>query len=247
MLKQTRAIMGMPITIEVVDREATTDDMKAVFDYFRYIDDNFSPFKAESEVTLINQGRIKPKDYSRDMHTILEIALKTKKESDGYFDIGEIGKMNPSGVVKGWAIKQASELLKKRGIKNFYIDAGGDIETSGINEEGKLWKIGIRNPYNKKENIKILQISNRGVATSGTYERGKHIINPKNGSSIDEIVSLTVIGPDICEADRYATAAFAMGNQGIKYIESLPGFEGYMVDNKAMATVTSHFDDYIIQ
>ncbi len=65
------------------------------------------------------------------------------------------------------------------------------------------------------EIVKVLAISDRGVATSGTYIRGQHIYNPVTGGLPDpEIVSITVIGPDIYEADCYATAAFAMGRKG---------------------------------
>jgi thiamine biosynthesis lipoprotein len=91
----------------------------------------------------------------------------------------------------------------------------------------------------------VLSIQGRGVATSGTYVRGQHIYNPKNGNQpVTGIVSLTVIGPDIFEADRFATAAFAMESVGIAFIEELEGFEGYMIDQKGMATYTSGFEEY---
>ncbi len=61
---------------------------------------------------------------------------------------------------------------------------------------------------------------------------------------LDDVKSLTVIGPDIYEADRFATAAFAMGRGGIDFIESLEGFEGYMIDASKTATFTSGFGRY---
>jgi thiamine biosynthesis lipoprotein len=86
-----------------------------------------------------------------------------------------------------------------------------------------------------------------GVATSGTYIRGQHIYNPHHPQkTIDDVVSLTVVGPDIYEADRFATAAFAMGREGIIYIEKLPGFEGYMIDTAGLATMTSGFENLVI-
>jgi thiamine biosynthesis lipoprotein len=60
-----------------------------------------------------------------------------------------------------------------------------------------------------------------------------------------DIVGLTVIGPNIYEADRFATAAFAMGREGIMFIENLAGFEGYMIDQHGQATFTSHFTRYV--
>ena len=94
--------------------------------------------------------------------------------------------------------------------------------------------------------VKVLSIRDCGIATSGTYVRGEHIYNPTDSDQpITGILSLTVIGPDIYEADRFATAAFAMGPAGINFIEQLPGFEGYMIDPGGMATYTSGFERYV--
>ena len=85
------------------------------------------------------------------------------------------------------------------------------------------------------------------MATSGTYVRGQHIYNPHEPTKlIQDIVSLSVIGPDILEADRFATAAFAMGEQGIYFIENLPGFEGYMVNAQGIATQTTGFGAFVL-
>jgi thiamine biosynthesis lipoprotein len=76
--------------------------------------------------------------------------------------------------------------------------------------------------------------------------RGAHIYNPRDAADqLDEIVSLTVIGPDVLEADRMATAAFAMGRLGVYFIEALPDFEAYMIDRSGQATMTTHFSDYV--
>jgi FAD:protein FMN transferase len=126
------------------------------------------------------------------------------------------------------------------------VDAGGDIEAIGKNDDGQDWRVGIRNPFNINEIVKVIAVSNCGVATSGTYIRGEHIYNPVTGAeTIDEIASLTVIGANIYEADRFATAAFAMGRDGIIFIEHLEGFEGYMIDKDGIATLTSGFARYV--
>ncbi|TIX91826.1 MAG: FAD:protein FMN transferase, partial [Mesorhizobium sp.] len=96
---------------------------------------------------------------------------------------------------------------------------------------GHDWSVGIRNPFNAQEIVKIVYPRGRGLATSGTYVRGHHIYNPHAiDSPIQDIVSLTVIGADVLEADRFATAAFAMGRDGILFIERTPGLEGYVID-----------------
>jgi thiamine biosynthesis lipoprotein len=92
----------------------------------------------------------------------------------------------------------------------------------------------------------MLSITGCGVATSGTYVRGEHIYNPKQAyAPAREIVSLTVIGPEIYTADCFATAAFAMGREGIQFIDQLEGYEGYMIDMDHQATFTSGFGRYV--
>ena len=238
-------MMGMPITVEIADNTATAAAIDSVFDYFKYIDEKFSTYKDTSEISHINQNVLQPVDYSDDMKTVFALSEETKKLTNGFFDIQHKGNYDTSGLVKGWAIHNAAQLLKDQGFKNFYVEAGGDIEVYGKNSEGKAWRVGIRNPFNREENVKVIFLGhNEGVATSGTYIRGQHVYNPKNDQPITDIVSLTVVGPDIYEADRFATAAFAMGKEGIMFIEGLKGFEGYMIDAKGVATLTSGFDTY---
>ncbi|OGC88463.1 thiamine biosynthesis protein [Candidatus Adlerbacteria bacterium RIFOXYC1_FULL_48_26] len=237
-MKDTRLIMGLPITVEIVDT-VSPEILEAVFSYFVSVDERFSPYKPESEVSRM------PEALSQDMKEVLELAEKTKEETNGYFDIRKPdGSIDPSGIVKGWAIKNAADLLQEKGVQNFFIDAGGDIQTGGTNAEGKEWSVGIRNPFNKAEIIKVIYPRGRGVATSGSYERGDHIYNPLTpDKALDEIVSITVIGPDVLEADRFATAAFAMGQKGVEFIESLAGFEAYSIDKNGIATMTSNFGE----
>ena len=246
-MKETRLLMGMPITVEVVDGKNATDAVNKTFDYFKYVDEKFSPFKKNSDIAKINRGELKDSDYTPDLKEVFILAEKTKEETSGYFDIiDNNGKFNPSGVVKGWAIYNAAELLKKLGFVNFCVEAGGDIQVSGKNDQENVWKIGIKNPFNKKEIIKVVYLGeNQGIATSGTYIRGQHIYNPKNRKEkLEEIVSISVVGPNIYEADRFATAAFAMQKEGINFMEKLQGFEGYMIDRNGIATMTSGFEKY---
>jgi thiamine biosynthesis lipoprotein len=245
-MKQTRLLMGMPITIEVVDATAPADICERVFAYFRSVDQIFSTYKPGSEISRINNREITIEQASQDMRTIFALAEQTRHETNGYFDIVRDGVYDPSGVVKGWAIEQAAQIMRLAGCRNFYIDAGGDIQAVGKNSQSRPWRVGIRNPFNLHQIVKVLAISNRGVATSGTSIRGRHIYNPKtDGPLVTDVVSLSVIGPNIYEADRFATAAFAMGEEGIRFIERLEGFEGYMIDRHGQATFTSGFTRYV--
>lgn len=237
----------MPITLEVVDATVTQGDLDAVFAYFVSVDERFSTYKDTSEISKINRGELSPVQYSEDMKTILTLCDQTKKDTQGYFDIWHGDLCDPSGLVKGWAIQHASDMLKAQGFRHFYVDAGGDIQVAG-NKNGRLWRVGIRNPFNRRENVKVLALTDRGIATSGTAIRGQHIYDPHHPDKpLADILSITVIGPNIYEADRFATAAFAMGKQGIQFIEELTGFEGYMIDIHARATYTSDFERYVFR
>lgn len=242
--------MGTPITIEIPDKEASQELFDEVFSYFIYVDNTFSTYKDTSEVTALNQGRIKKEDTSDDMKLVLNLSEETKRLTNGYFDIVTLqGIYDPSGLVKGWAIFNASQILKSHKVNNFYVEAGGDIQVSGKNTEGKIWAIGIQNPFTREKGIvKKVYLHDKGIATSGSYIRGQHIYNPVDKKdSIEDILSLTVIGPNIYEADRFATAAFSMGSKGIHFIESLADFEGYSIDTKGVATMTTGFSKYLTE
>ena len=239
--------MGMPVTLEIIDPNASIELLEAVFAYFETIDARFSTYKDSSEISRINRHELTLEDASADMKTVFEMADQLRLKTDGYFDIQHAGAYDPSGLVKGWAIFNAAEMIRQKGMTNFYVDAGGDIQAAGKNNQGQAWRVGIRNPFKLDEIVKVLSISGCGVATSGAYVRGAHIYNPKNLiEPITDIVSLTVIGPDVYDADCYATAAFAMGKEGINFIQGLVGFEGYMIDRNRRATFTSGFSRYVI-
>jgi thiamine biosynthesis lipoprotein len=246
-MRETRVIMGMPVNLRVLDTGVRQQDLEAVFAEFCAVDAQFSPFKPDSEISRFNRGEITEKNLSPRMCEIFSLCEKTRQETGGYFDISRPdGMIDPCGMVKGWAIKNAARQLVDMGYSNFCVAAGGDIQCHGVNDEGAGWTVGIRNPFSRDEIVKILQPKDCGVATSGNYIRGDHIYNPHTGRyGADNIVSLTVIGPDVLEADRYATAAFAMGREGIQFIERVPGLEAYEIDGFGTARMTRGLKKYL--
>ncbi len=238
-MKETRVIMTMPIVVDIVDAH-NADALNEVFAFLTEVEKRFSFFRDDSEVAALNRGE---SATSAELQEILIIAEKTKQETDGYFDIVRAdGRIDPSGITKGWAIKKAADIVRARGYHDFLIDAGGDIHTEGRSAEGEEWRIGIRNPFDFEQIVKVVVPRGRGVATSGSSMRGGHIYDPRaSHTAAHDVASITVIGPDILEADRFATAAFAMGKRGAAFIESLPGLEAYMIDTDGVATMTSSF------
>src|SRR5208337_229960 len=191
-MERTEVIMDMPITVSIspiFGSEAPVEVFKAVFAYFREIDEGFSPFKAGSEVSRMSRGELAPKDASPRMKEVLRICDETEAQTGGYFSAWYRGSFDPSGVVKGWAVREASRRLDELGFFDHCIEAGGDIEARGLNAEGRPWEIGIRNPFDPSTIIKVLRLSDRGIATSGTYIRGDHIYNPQTGRPVSDGVA----------------------------------------------------------
>jgi thiamine biosynthesis lipoprotein len=242
-MRETRMLMGMPITVDVVGAR-NEPILDAVFAYFEDVDRRFSTYRDDSEIQAVNRGCLVEAKYSDEMREVLALADQTKRETGGFFNIRKTdGSLDPSGIVKGWAICNAAKIIARNGALDYFIEAGGDIQSSGRNASGREWSVGIRDPFNTEQIIKVVYPRGRGVATSGTYIRGQHIYNPHiPDRPIIDIVSLTVIGPNVFEADRIATGAFAMGKAGIFFIEEIPGLEGYIVDSSGRATLTSGFD-----
>jgi thiamine biosynthesis lipoprotein len=244
MKQDTRIVMGMPVAVGILGNTARSADIDDVFDIFTAIDQRFSPFREDSEVSRLNRGEVE--ELSDEMQEILALAEATRRATHGYFNVRRPnGFLDPSGIVKGWSIGQAANALRNKGFAHFYVDAGGDIQCQGKNPNGEDWRVGIRNPFCRDEIVKVVYPRGAGVATSGTYQQGNHIYDPHTGAAVDEIVSLTVIGPDIVEADRFATAAFAMGRQGIAFIEDMEGFEGYEIDRRGTARMTTGLKAYL--
>jgi thiamine biosynthesis lipoprotein len=234
--------MGMPITVRVAE-ELDSSVFDNIFDYFRRIDEVYSPYKATSEVSQINDGLLQEIDYSPDMKAILALATDTTRLSDGFFNVWYRGTFDPSGIVKGWAIQNASSELAKK-TNHFFIDAGGDIQTAGFSENGQPWSIGIRNPFVHDQNISIVHLKDMAVATSGTSIRGEHIYNPITNEFQTELISLSVIGERICDADRLATAAFAMGMSGMDFIARQEGYEAYGVTTARTVLMTNGWSNF---
>jgi thiamine biosynthesis lipoprotein len=243
MLQDTRTVMGMPAGVAIVDAAARAEDIDGVFDLFAAADRIFSPFRQDSELCRLNRGECT--EPSGEMREILALAEKSRDETGGYFDIRRPdGTLDTCGIVKGWAIHRGAQLLCERGYRNFSVEIGGDIQTRGHNQDGGDWRVGIRNPFVASEVVKILYPRGGGVATSGSYHQGAHIYDPHGGQP-DGLVSVTVIGPDILQADIAATAAFAMGRDGIYYLERASGFEAYAIDARGMARMTSGLTRYL--
>jgi thiamine biosynthesis lipoprotein len=212
--------MGMAISVDIPGC-GNEQVFKDVFKRLNDIDKRFSPYKKESELSRFQKKQLSQKELSKEFKQVIGACKEAEKQTGGYFSAYFSGRFDPTGYVKGWAIAQAEGVIESKGFKTYCIGAGGDILARSTSE--KIWNIGIQDPEDNNKILKLLSIKNGAVATSGKYERGEHIINPKTKKPATGYISLSVIGPDIITADILATAAFAAGN--LKLIENEPAYK----------------------
>ena len=157
------------------------------------------------------------------------------------------------GIAKGYVLAAGIDTLRKEGIKEALLNGGGDILTLGGKGDGP-WKIGIQDPRNKGGVLGKLDVRDKAVMTSGDYERFymyegvryHHILDPDTGYPARGLMSVTVVGEDGASADALATAVFVLGlEKGLRLIESRPGIEGAIIDEKGGRHVTSGLDGKI--
>jgi len=163
------------------------------------------------------------------MQEVWHLCEVARDLTDGSFDPWVVkGGYDPSGYVKGWAADKCVAILKAHGAENIQVNAAGDLSLAGGFENGKPWSIGVRSPENRFEVVKVFEIFDGAIATSGTYEIGAHIKDPHTGLIAIGARSATVLGPDGGLADALATALVVAGQDGAA-IFSKPELADYRV------------------
>jgi len=236
-LLRVEQIMGTAVGIDLRDADVPASAVEAAFDSLRAADARFSTYKPGSEVSRLGRGELALADCSLELRQVLALAEQLRADSRGYFDVRghrSDGGLDPSGVVKGWAVEEAAWILDAAGARNYAINAGGDVLVRGEPEYGEPWRIGIRHPLRSDAVARVIDLRMGAVATSGAYERGEHIIDPLSGEAPTDWLSVTVVGPSLTYADAYATAAFAMGRPGLSWVGSHPGYRAYGITADAV-------------
>ncbi|MFK4101154.1 FAD:protein FMN transferase [Streptomyces sp. NPDC019531] len=217
-------VMGFPVSLRVDDEGVPESAADAVFAWLREADARFSPFKEDSEVSRYDRGELSA--LSTDLTEILDLCEYYRKATGGAFDVRLPGRrLDPCAVVKGWSVQRAAGLLAAAGATRFVLNAGGDVVAAG-----GPWRVGVRHPEHADKLCTVLSLTDGAVATSARYERGDHIVDGRTGRAATGLLSLTVVAATLTEADSVATAAFAMGAEGVDWAASLDGCEVFAVD-----------------
>ncbi len=195
------------------------------------IDELFSTFKPDSAVSRLRRGELGPPDLPADLEEVLARCQAAAQITNGWFDPWAMpGGVDPSGLVKGWAVDRVAAILRTRGVRSALINGGGDIACFGPPPGDGPWRIGIRHPWRADALAAIVECDGGAVATSGTYERGKHLIDPRTGAHRAAVASATVIGTDLALADALATALAVAGDELLSCVLELDGYQAHLVD-----------------
>jgi len=230
MLRRSEPVMGTVATVEVRATPGAEALVAATFAWLHEVDHRFSTYRRDSEVNRLDRRELSPDECSDMLREVLADCADLWQATDGYFDVYATGRLDPSGYVKGWSVQVASERLTAAGMVDHLVDAGGDVQTRGHPAPGRLWEIGIRHPWDPTALCGVVRGTDLAVATSGTYERGLHVVDPHTGRPAGALRSVTVVGQSLAVADAYATAAVAMGPAGLRWLAARPDHECLVVD-----------------
>ena len=198
--------------------------------FVNLVDDLFSTYKQDSVVSQLRTGRMQIGNAPADVIEVAHLCAVAKDLTDGAFDPWSVpGGFDPSGYVKGWAGDKCADIAQEHGAQHVQINFAGDLALrGGFNDGGviKPWSIGISNPDNTKEVVKVVEIFDGAIATSGDYERGAHIHDPYTNMIGIGARSASVIGPDAGLCDALATALMVAGKDGAKWF-GLPELSSY--------------------
>ena len=255
--RRVEHIWGTAIGVDVRD-PIRTSTLDAVFEWFRRVDDLFSTWRDDTEISRLGRRELRLTDASAEVQAVLELCDRVTAESHGAFDVtigadprvqprDGFGPIDPSGLVKGWALDRAAEMLQRDGVANFSINAGGDVLTRGRPQPDEVWRVGVQHPWNRMAVAAVVGGTDLAVATSGRYERGEHLIDPRTGTHPHGLMSVTVVGDELALADGYATAVLVLGSAGMDWLARTPGVEGMGITDEQTVVTTAGFDRFRLE
>jgi thiamine biosynthesis lipoprotein len=239
-VRRVEHIMGMPVVVDVRDEHVDDDVLERMFDSLRFADAMFSTYRDDSEISRLNRRELALAEAHPDVREVLDRCEALRVETDGYFDVraAAADAIDPSGLVKGWAVDRAASILIDAGLRNFAVNIAGDMRLRGGAVPEPCWSVGIQHPLERGSIAAVVQANDLAVATSGAYERGDHVLDPHTRRPPVGVLSVTVVGPELATADAYATAAFAMGEAGVNWSSRLHGYEAMTIlaDERVLST-----------
>jgi FAD:protein FMN transferase len=205
------------------------------------VDEVFSLYRPNSQLSRLARGALTVGECASEVGEVLLLCEEAERLSDGWFDTQYAGTLDPTGLVKGWAVERAARMLLSAGAGAVCVNGGGDVQLYG-----GPWRVGIADPFRPGRLATVVEAGGDGgdlaVATSGPAERGCHIVDPRTGEPPARgLASLTVVCAALTDADARATAAYAMGDAARAWLADLPGTEAFAVTADGSTWQTSGF------
>ncbi len=235
--------MGTVFTVDLrlpgLDEAAVEEAVQ----WLHEVDATFSTYRVDSQINRLARGELALSSCAPEVVAVLQRCAELEQETGGFFSARPAGTLDPSGYVKGWATQTASDMLVAAGSTNHCVNGGGDVQCAGDSAPGQPWRIGIAHPHRPGDLVAIVAGTGIAVATSGTAERGSHVLDPHTHLPPHGHTSITVVGPHLSVADAYATAAFAMGAAACGWLETRPEYHGFGVTTDGTTWATSGWAD----
>ncbi|MHC1557886.1 FAD:protein FMN transferase [Actinomycetospora sp. C-140] len=239
-------VMGLPISLALRGRHADDargrDAWRAVMASLGHADRVFSTYRPDSIVSRLDRGELALDDPAvpPEIGEVLALADRAERASDGAFSVWHHGpdgrrRLDPSGVVKGWAVERAAAALRALDDTDFCVGAGGDVLGHALDPD-RPWRVGIEDPHDTRRVLAVVPIRDGAVATSGTAHRGTHVVDARTGLPPAGVASVTVIAGSLAVADVDATAAFARGADAAAWLGHRVGRTGFVVDDDGTCT-----------
>jgi thiamine biosynthesis lipoprotein len=220
-----------------LDKKSIDDAIEDVKNFVFHVDEVFSTYKSESVISRLRRGEIEIDGCSDEVIEVWNACSAASELTYGAFNPWAVeGGFDPSGYVKGWSADRVAEILVAAGVEHVQVNAAGDLTLRGgfLTQEGVIepWKIGVVTPDNRQEVLRVFEVADGAIATSGTYERGAHIVDPHSGLIAIGAKSATVIGPDGGLADAMATALMVSGDDGANWFgrEELQDYSAWVIE-----------------
>jgi len=229
--------MGMPISLALRGRHthdhAALQAWSEVMADLREVDRVFSTYRADSFVSRLDRGEIALADCPPEVAEVLELGRLARVRSGGAFDVRRPAAghrvLDPSGVVKGWAVQRASAWLHALADTDFCLSAGGDMVCHVDDPDGTPWRIGIEDPADAARLLATVPVWRGAIATSGTAHRGSHLYDARTGAAPTLVAQVTVLADTLTWADIDATSAYALDGEAATWLRTCPRRTGLVV------------------
>jgi thiamine biosynthesis lipoprotein len=236
--RRVEHVMAMPISLVIRGRHAGDRRGEAAWasavSILREADAVFSTYRSDSYISLLGRGEIGLEDCPPEVAEVLALGEVARAQSGGAFDVRRPGPdgrltLDPTGVVKGWAVQRAAAALETLPGTDFCLSAGGDMVCRVAVSDAPDWRIGIEDPHSANRILAVIPIRDGAIATSALTHRGAHIVDARTGAVPVGVASVTVVAESLTWADIDATAAFANGHEALTWLATRKARHGLVV------------------